>query len=366
MAPLLKTVEKAGIEAVKKRRNPLAYSVDDFFTDTDSIRSLFGKLINGSPERIVLVPSVSYGMATVANNIKSEKGQNIILAAEQFPSNYYPWKRYADDNNLELRIVKPDPSAPNREKEWNERILQAIDDKTCFLAMSHTHWADGTLFDLRKIREESEKVGALLIIDGTQSVGALPFDIEEIRPDALICAGYKWLMGPYALGLAYYGPYFDGGQPIEENWINRLNSEDFKGLVNYEDRYQPGALRFEVGEHSNFNLVPMLLAALEEVSAITPEAVQAYTGELIHTSVQALADAGYRIAPEECRGNHLFGIRLPEYVDAEAIKSALLNQNIIVSWRGDAIRVSPNVYNTREEMDHLTGILLKEIQLHTS
>ena len=107
--------------------------------------------------------------------------------------------------------------------------------------MSHIHWADGTLFDLKAIRQRTRDVGALLIIDGTQSIGALPFDIQEIQPDALICAGYKWLMGPYSLGLAYLGEFFDEGIPIEENWKNRHNSHHFARLVNYEDKYQPHA-----------------------------------------------------------------------------------------------------------------------------
>jgi len=363
MAPMLKSVEEAGIAAILKRRNPLPFSVDDFFADTEAIRAAFGELINAQPQRIVLVPSVSYGMANVVRNIKCESGQNIVLAAEQFPSNYYPWKRFADDNQLDLRIVGPPSDVQHREEAWNDRLVGAIDDNTCFLALSNTHWADGTLFDLPRIRRESEKVGALLIIDGTQSVGALPFNVEEIRPDVLVCAGYKWLMGPYALGLAYYGSYFDGGTPVEENWINRLNSEDFKGLVNYEDSYKAGALRFEVGEHSNFNLVPMLLAALKEIKSITPEYVQEYTGELIRPGLELLRDAGYRIADEKSRGNHLFGVRIPDNVDAVSLKATLEQKKIIVSWRGDAMRVAPNVYNTPEEMERFTRVLMKAIKV---
>ena len=67
------------------------------------------------------------------------------------------------------------------------------------------HWADGTIFDLEKIREKTNKVGAMLIIDGTQSIGTMPFDLKKVKPDALICAAYKWLMGPYGFGVAYYG-----------------------------------------------------------------------------------------------------------------------------------------------------------------
>ncbi|HBX65139.1 MAG TPA: aminotransferase, partial [Balneolaceae bacterium] len=92
--------------------------------------------------------------------------------------------------------------------------------------------------------------------------------------DALICAGYKWLMGPYSIGLAYYGPALDDGNPVEENWINRYESENFANLVNYNDEYQPGALRYEVGEHSNFILVPMMLKAVQQLNQWGVENIQ--------------------------------------------------------------------------------------------
>jgi selenocysteine lyase/cysteine desulfurase len=108
------------------------------------------------------------------------------------------------------------------------------------------------------------------VVDGTQSVGALPFDVRRVRPDALIVASYKWMMGPYSLGLAYYGERFDGGVPLEETWMGRKGSEDFSALVDYVDDYQPGALRYDVGERSNFALMPMLTAALELLLAWKP------------------------------------------------------------------------------------------------
>ncbi|MEQ9007935.1 MAG: aminotransferase, partial [Ekhidna sp.] len=113
----------------------------------------------------------------------------------------------------------------------------------------------------------------------------LPYSVKEIRPDALICAGYKWLMGPYSIGLAYYGAAFDGGEPIEENWINRLNSEDFSNLVNYQPEYQEMALRYEVGEHSNFILVPMLHQAIRQILNWQPDNIQVYTQELLREAI---------------------------------------------------------------------------------
>jgi len=158
-------------------------------------------------------------MATVARNLGIKPGEKIIVAAEQFPSNYFPWQRIAQENSAEVIVVAPPAELVSRGKIWNDRILDAIDSTTRAVAIGNIHWADGTLFKLEEIRKRTRDVGALLIIDGTQSIGALPFDVMQIQPDALICAGYKWLLGPYSIGLAYYGEYFDNKQPIEENWI---------------------------------------------------------------------------------------------------------------------------------------------------
>lgn len=360
MSPMLKSVEKAGIRALRKKRNPAAITTDDFFTDTELLRAAYARLINApEPRRIVIIPSVSYGMANVVKNLSIERSENIIVAAEQFPSNYYPWKTLCDENGAEVKIVSPPDGFVNRGKLWNERILESINTKTKAVAIGHVHWADGTRFDLEAIRKRTREVGALLIIDGTQSVGAMPFDVQTIQPDALICAGYKWLLGPYSIGLAYYAEFFDNGKPVEENWINRSASEDFAGLVNYKDTYQPGALRYEVGEHSNFILVPMLLKAIQQLNNWKPHRIQEYCSQLSAPAIDSLKHLGYRIEDADWRGGHLFGIRLPDGVAMEKVKQALQKNRVFVSYRGNAIRVAPNVYNTVADLNKLTKALRK-------
>ena len=360
MSPLLKSVEKVGVKALRKKRNPVSISQQDFFSDTELLRKEYARLINSeNPNRIVIIPSVSYGMANVVRNLDIKKGQHIIVAAEQFPSNYYPWKSLCDENGAEVKSISPPDGFTERGKRWNEKILDAINTNTKAVAIGHVHWADGTRFDLEAIRKRTQDAGALLIVDGTQSVGALPFDVQKIKPDALVCAGYKWLLGPYSIGLAYYGEYFNNGKPIEENWITRLNSEDFAGLVNYKDAYHEGALRYEVGERSNFILVPMLLNAIKQLNNWGPERVQEYCREIGKDTIEKLTEKGFLIEQENWRGAHLFGIRLPANLDLEKIKQSLIRNKVYVSFRGNAIRVAPNVYNTEKDFQRLFKALTK-------
>jgi selenocysteine lyase/cysteine desulfurase len=296
-------------------------------------------------------------MANVARNMNIKKDQHIIVAGEQFPSNYYPWQSLCEETGATLKTVAPPEDFSNRGKRWNEKILDAINNQTRAVGIGHVHWADGTRFDLEAIRKRTTEVGALLIIDGTQSVGALPFNVEKINPDALICAGYKWLLGPYSIGLAYYGQYFDQGKPVEENWINRLDSEDFAGLVNYESNYQPGMLRYEVGEHSNFILVPMLLNSIEQISKWGVSRIQEYCKAISTESILKLKEKGFIIEDDAWRGSHLFGVRLPQGIDLNTVKATLLKHKIYVSVRGNSIRVAPNVYNTEKDFQKLTKVL---------
>jgi len=362
MSPMLKSVEKVGIQALRKKRNPASITADDFFTDTEALRKEYATLINApDPKRIVIIPSVSYGMANVVKNLPIKSNENIIVAAEQFPSNYYPWKSLCDEVGAAVKIISPPEEFVQRGKRWNETILKAITPKTKAVAIGHVHWADGTRFDLPAIRKRTKEVGALLIIDGTQSVGAMPFDVQEIQPDALICAGYKWLLGPHSIGLAYYGEYFDNGMPVEENWINRENSENFAGLVNYKNTYQQGALRYEVGEHSNFILVPMLLKAVQQLNNWGPGRIQQYCEHISREAIELLTAKGFIIEEQEWRASHLFGIRLPEGCDLEKIRQLLLKHKVYVSFRGNAIRVAPNVYNTTNDFQKLVRALIRSL-----
>jgi selenocysteine lyase/cysteine desulfurase len=355
--PLLQRAEQAGIEGIRRKANPAAIQPDDFFREANTARELFARMVNASePMRVAIIPAVSYGMAVVARNTPVRPGQNIVLANEQFPSNVYPWRVLAREHGAEVRMVSAPEGAERRAQAWNARILEVIDSDTALISIGHVHWADGTCFDLEAIGTRAREVGAALVVDGTQSVGALPFDVERIRPDALVVTGYKWLLGPYGLGLAYFGPRYDGGVPLEENWIGRLGSEDFAGLTRYRDEYQPGALRYDMGERSNPILLPMLIAALEQILAWGPEHIQAYCARLTAEFAEQAREMGFAVQ-ETGRASHLFGVRPPAGLTADQIRAALHARRVSVSVRGDVLRISPNVYNDEADIAALLQAL---------
>ena len=359
MSPLPRVAEEAGVQGIRREGMPTSIDSPDFFDPSDQIRRRFARLVGAADRsRIAIIPSVSYGVAIAARNLALAKGQNIVLLHEQFPGNVYAWRRKATDCEAEIRTVVP-PDSATRGAAWNEGAIEAIDESTAIVTLPQVHWTDGTMFDLIAIGRRAREVGAALVVDGTQSVGALPFDVAEVQPDILIVAAYKWLLGPYSTGLAYLGPRFDEGVPLEETWFARVGSEDFKNLVDYQDDYQQGtAIRYDMGERANFILHPMLRASLDLLLQWGPGAVQDYCRRVAFPLIEASVSLGFSLEQDEWRADHLFGLRMPEGLELEALKAELEARRIFVSLRGSALRVSPHVYNDEGDV----GALIEALQ----
>ncbi|MEP6926643.1 MAG: aminotransferase class V-fold PLP-dependent enzyme [Ginsengibacter sp.] len=357
ISPLLKSVEEAGIKGMARKRNPAFIKSEDFFYEGEEIRVKLGSLINAAPQQIALIPSSSYGLKSVVNNLPVNNGKHAITVSDEFPSDYYTILNWCKKNDKELKVISPPPYSSERGKKWNEKILESINIETAVVIISGIHWTDGTKFDLQKIGERCMEVNALFIVDGTQSVGALPIDVTLFHIDALVCAAYKWLLAPYSIGFAYFSEYFNNGAPLEDSWMNKSNAGDFARLTSYVDEYKPGAARYNVGEFSNFILAPMFNAALAQIIDWKVNSIQEYCSNLIQPLVQLLKEKKIWIEDENYRTSHLFGFLLPQNFSAINLLEKLQERKIFVSTRGDTIRVSVHLYNTEKDIESLIGVL---------
>ena len=351
MSPQLRAVRAAGEAALGMKAQPWRVKSDDFFTHSEVLRGLFARLVGADVEGVALVPSASYGMGVATANLRVREGQRIVVLAEEFPSNYYPWREAARRARAEvITVARPEDG------DWTRAVLAEVDSRCAVVAVPHCHWTDGAWVDLVRVGEQARQVGAALAVDGTQSVGALPFDVGAIRPDFLVAAGYKWLMGPYSQGFLYVAPQHRDGQPLEHNWLMREGSEDFSRLVDYRDTFQPGARRFDVGERSNFQLVPMATAALEQLLAWGVDEIQHTLRALTERIARGATGLRLEVTPEAHRVGHLIGLRRRGGY-APVVAQRLAAQDIHVSVRGDNLRVSPHLYNTPEDVDRLLAAL---------
>lgn len=356
-SPLLHRASEAGRQAVEAKNHPWSITSVDFFLHMQQNRELFAELVEGETDQVAIIPSVSYGIALAARNIPMKSSQNIVLLQDQFPSNVYSWTRQARETGAEVRTV-----ARPENHDWTAAVLQTIDDATAVAALPHCHWTDGTLIDLEAVGEKCRSVGAALVVDGTQSLGALPFSVASIQPDFLVTTAHKWLLGPYSYGFCYVKHSRCQGVPLEENWINREGSEDFARLVDYRDGYQPGARRFDAGEGSNFILAPIAREALRQILEwgipAVSETLRAKTGAIAERA-QTL---GLQVAAEKYRAPHLIGLHLPGGFPSE-LPSLLAKEKVFVSVRGSSIRVAPHVYNTEQDIDRFFNTLARVLDV---
>jgi selenocysteine lyase/cysteine desulfurase len=351
MSPLLKRAVALGAEAIARKARPWTISAEDFFTDSERARGLFAELLGAQADDIALVPAASYGLAIAAANLPFAEGRRILVLADQFPSNVYTWRELALRRGGEVvTIARP------ADGDWTTAILARLDQRVAITALPHCHWTDGGLIDLVAVGSRCREVGAALVIDATQSLGALPLDLAAVQPDYLVCAGYKWLLGPYSLGYLYVAPRHQDGRPLEQSWIARAGSDDFARLIDYQDRYQPGARRFDVGERSNFALLPVGIAALEQLLRWGQAAIAATLAARNAGIVERAARLGMRAIPAHLRAGHFLGLRFAGGVPAR-LPERLAEEKVYVSLRGDSVRVTPHLYNDDADVDRLFGVL---------
>ena len=350
MSPLMHSVVEAGELGVRCKARPWEIATPDFFSDPAQARSLFARIVNAGAQDIAIIPAASYGMAIAARNLPLKAGQTVVLLADQFPSNLYPWRAAAA--RAGARIVTVD--APDG--GLTAAVLDAIDERTAIAALPHCRWTDGALLDLERIGERVRAAGGALALDLTQSAGALPIDFARVRPAFAASACYKWLMGPYTLGFLYVDPEHHDGEPLEYGWSPRAGSEDFARLVDYRDEYAPGARRYDMGEMSSFHLMPMAIAALEQVLAWGVENIAGTLSARTTAIAERARTIGLDSQPPALRAGHFLGLRFAEGIP-NGLLDTLAREKVYVSVRGSSMRVTPHLYNTDADVERLFAAL---------
>jgi selenocysteine lyase/cysteine desulfurase len=354
MSPQLRSVTETGLRAVRTKASPWNLSGPEWFAGTEQLRALAAQVMGTDSDAVALVPAASYGIATAAANLPLARGQAIVILHQQFPSNVYTWCELARKNGGRVVVARREPGM-----DWTEALLRTIDDNTAIVSVPQCHWTDGSRVDLERVGERARAVGAGLVIDASQSLGASPLSLERIQPDFLTAVGYKWLLGPYGLGYLYVAPKWqESGVPLEQSWIARAGSDDFSRLVDHTDAYRPGARRFDMGESPQFVLAPMAIAGLQQVLAWGVERIQRTLGLLTEKIAQLAAEIDYSPVPSAQRSAHIIGIQPAHGIPAE-LAQRLHDANVFVSVRGDSIRIAPYLYNDAADVERLFAVLRK-------
>ncbi len=355
MAPHLHVVRAAGEAALDRRGRPWTLTADDWFADVERLRGLFAGLVGGDANGVALVPATSYGLAVAARNVGLQRGHRVLVLAEEYPSGIYTWRTATAAVGAEIVTVEREPG-----QSWTDAVLAVLDERVHVVSVPNVHWTDGALVDLAAVADRSHEIGARLVIDASQSVGAMPLDVRALRADFVTTVGYKWLLGPVGVSYLYVADEHRDGVPLEENWIARAGSEDLARLVEYRDEYQPGARRYDVGQRTHFELLPMAIAALEQlrdwrVDRIA-EALAGVTGRIAGQASRLGLDP----LPADRRGPHLLGLRVPAPLRS-GIVARLAADNCFAALRGETLRLAPHLHVTDADVDRLVAALADAI-----
>lgn len=309
------------------------------------LRASTARLINATPAEIAIVKNTSEGIATVATGIKWKKGDVVVAFSEEFPANFYPWKR------LEAAGV---------EVRW----LSIFDDLECIdnackgarmLAISYVQYLSGYRVDLEKIGEICHRRGCFFLVDAIQGMGAFPIDVRAAKIDALSADGHKWLLGPEGCGVLYVRREVqDEIEPIEFGWTNVAKYYDYSSR---DMALRPDAGRYECGTLNTigcYGLRASIDFLLEVGIENTACAIQAL-GDRVWDGVTALGfETLGRRGPESGAG--IVSFRKPG-VDSQTIVRKLKDANIVTAPRQGWVRTAPHFYIAPEEIDGMLSVL---------
>ncbi|MEM1097171.1 MAG: aminotransferase class V-fold PLP-dependent enzyme [Planctomycetota bacterium] len=354
MSPLSHAVESAGTQGVVQRGRPWEIGVDDFFDPAERVRNSFAQLISGDAEGVAFIPAISYGVGIAAANADVRTDQSIVILAEQFPSNVYPWERLAAQSGADLvRVAYPE------DHDLTGRVLDAITQRTAVVAIPSVHWTTGVRIGLTAVRDRLDEVGGMLVVDASQTVGGDLIDVKLSRPDYLVTVAYKAMLGPYGLAFLYADASRRQGVPLEEGWLNRQDSDQFGALLRGNADYRDGARRYDMGERASTILLPMAQAALDQMLSWGPDRVAAANRRLLDMIVGEVRELGLT-APDTNRcGANMVGITLQADAPKDLL-DRLRQQQVYVNARGTRIRLAPHVYNDEADVDRFVQVL-KEI-----
>lgn len=340
---LLKASVEAGRIGAGAKGQPWLIDEDARYVQADDIRARFASLIGASGDDIAIHPAASYGVATAARNINPAPGTRILLLDGQFPSNVYAWMNLARDTGADV-VTVPWPA----DGDWTQAVLAHIDERVSVAALPPCHWTDGSTLDLPRIGAALKAVDACFVVDATQWVGAVPIDVAALDADYLVCAAYKWLLGPYGMSFMYAAPRHQQGAPLEDHLFNHGGVASITGGLGYPETFTDGARRFDAGEYLNLITLPMIQVALNQLQAWEPARIGAYLAPITEAIADGAEALGFAVVDAAHRSPHILGIRRPGGFPKD-INARLAAVGVNVSARGGALRVSPYLFNTNAD-----------------
>ena len=319
--------------------------------DENSEETVFGelhqvasRLINAVPEDIAAGSSATELLCSLAWAISPSKDQNVVSTEIVFPSTVYPWQRVASSTGCEIRLAKEKDNFIH----INE-IITLIDQHTAVVCISHVEYGNGQTFDLHLLAEAAHEHGALLVVDATQSAGAIPIDVQVCPVDALISGAYKWLCGPFGAAFMYLAPHLQ--TKLEPGLVGFRSHKNMWDLDASRIDYPQTAQKFEFSTMA-FGCAVGLTRAINFLNDVGVENIFQHNRQLADRLIEGLQTRGAVItSPLEDKSRSSIVRAHFENIGSNKIIQSFKRAGVFVSRRGDSIRFSPHLYNSMSDID---------------
>jgi selenocysteine lyase/cysteine desulfurase len=315
----------------------------------EEVRRDFGRLLNADALDIAFVKNTSEGIGFVAEGYPWRPGDNMITAAEEYPSNIYPWMNLAG-RSAEVRFV------PSRGPRVSiDDIRERMDHRTRLVSLSLVEFSSGYRNDLHSIGTLCRERGAHFFVDGIQGLGVLPLDVQQTPIDFLAADGHKWLLGPQGAGVFYIRrELVDFMHATSVGWSSVVNAFDFSKI---DFRLKPHAGRWENGT-LNFPGILGLGASLRLLLDIGIPAVSSRLMEVTDHLCDRARSIGLEVFSSRTASDKsgIVSLLAPGR-DLQQVKRRCRDTGIVINHRAGRLRVSPHCYNTIEEIDRLIELL---------
>lgn len=299
-------------------------------------------------EEIALVPSVSHGMALARSAVRLRPGDQVLVLEMEHPAAALPWYAECRASGAQVTIVSTSCA------DLTEATLAAMKGTVKVVNIPQVHWMDGTPLDLSEIGRRAKEIGALLIVDATQSVGGRPFNVPDFAPDIVMFSGYKWLFGPIGIGYLYLSPALRNVAPLEHSWISYAGMDsrmfDARGVLHYPSNPLVGMRRFDASGLHNPLALRMACAGASLVRRAGPERILAHNASIV-SRISSEFPAHVRAVSGP---RHFCGVKMP---DSWQRARVLAEHSIYTSARGPYLRISPNIWNNESDIEALVAEL---------
>ena len=301
-------------------------------------------LINATTDDIAAGSSATELLCSLAWAVSPEKDQNVVSTEIVFPSTVYPWQRVANSTGCEIRLAKEKNNFMH-----SDDIIALIDQKTAVVCISHVEYGNGQTFDLQLLAEAAEDHDALLVVDATQSAGAIPIDVQACPVDALISGAYKWLCGPFGAAFMYVAPHL--AEKLEPGLVGFRSHKNMWDLDASRIDYPQAAKKFEFSTMA-FGCAVGLTRTIDFLNGVGVKSIFQYNRQLADILIAGLHSRdAVIISPLDDENRSSIVTAYFENIDSKKIITDLKAAQVFVSSRAGAIRFSPHLYNTAEDID---------------